>query len=52
MEGGGGGGGDEELGPGERPVVAKAVVWMVNPFSRRDGEQRPPFARIFEKFTK
>lgn len=54
MEGGGGDGDDggEELGPGERPVIAKAVVWMVNPFSRRDGEQRPPFARIFEKFTK
>eukprot|EP00752_Nemacystus_decipiens_P002463 g2319.t1 len=49
--GGGGVGGDEELGPGERPVIAKAVVWLVNPFSRRDGEQKPPFARIFEKFT-
>lgn len=46
------GGGDEELSPGERPVIAKAVVWMVNPFSRRDGEQKPPFARIFEKFSK
>ncbi|CAN0131745.1 unnamed protein product [Ectocarpus fasciculatus] len=45
------GGGEGGLGPGERPVIAKAVVWLVNPFSRRDGEQRPPFARIFEKFT-
>ncbi|CAN0189596.1 unnamed protein product, partial [Ectocarpus sp. 4 AP-2014] len=44
-------GGEGGLGPGERPVIAKAVVWLVNPFSRRDGEQRPPFARIFEKFT-
>ncbi|CAN0333454.1 unnamed protein product, partial [Hapterophycus canaliculatus] len=30
---------------------AKAVVWLVNPFSRREGEQKPPLARIFERFT-
>ncbi|CAM9478652.1 unnamed protein product [Pylaiella littoralis] len=52
VEGGGTEEGDGEgLGPGDRPVIAKAVVWMVNPFSRREGEQRPPFARIFERFT-
>lgn len=48
------GGGNEERGPGpgERPVIAKAYVWLINPFSRREGEQRPPLARIFEKFSK
>ncbi|CAM9095659.1 unnamed protein product, partial [Laminaria digitata] len=46
------GGVDEEAeGPGERPVIAKAFVWLINPFSRRDGEQKPPLSRIFEKFT-
>lgn len=47
------GGADEEAeGPGERPVIAKAFVWLINPFARRDGEQKPPLSRIFEKFTK
>lgn len=47
------GGADEESeGPGERAVIAKAFVWLINPFARRDGEQKPPFSRIFEKFTK
>lgn len=47
------GGADEEAeGPGERPVIAKAFVWLINPFARRDGEQKPPLSRIFEKFSK
>lgn len=43
---------EEVEGPGERSMVAKAFVWLANPFATRDGEQKPPFPRIFEKFTK
>lgn len=36
----------------ERVVIAKAYVWLINPFSRREGEQKPPLPRIFEKFRR
>lgn len=54
-----GGGNDAEQKDGglpveqeERTVIAKAYVWLINPFSRREGEQKPPLPRIFEKFRR